>query len=225
MPAYQVRDFLSALRRYESSNHYDYTSEEDDRRGAYGITPENWRRWTVEMGLIGAPWQSKEAQDMVAREKASELYDRYRDWQLVALAWWGGTEFADDAAARGADPTIPMMDEAAKLTAELGPPLGTAPIPSGPLGASQPNGTSEGPLPQTETHLTKAIKASGHMRAPSDVKAKEMHHLIVPILQGLSNVIKAEGARGEGIPEPAVATEGNPDAGSEGRPAPAEESE
>lgn len=194
MPAYQLHAFLTALRSAESGGQYANIAE-DGRRGAYGITPDNWQRWTSQLGLTGAPWQDKDAQDMVARKKATELYDRYGDWKLVALAWWGGTEFADEAAARGADPTIPMMDEASKLTVGLGSTI--QPKREAPTGdGSQP--TSE---PQADTQLTRAIRASGKVRPVVDVKNAEMHHLVAPILQGLSNSIRASAARGEGIPD------------------------
>lgn len=195
MGAQEVHKFISSLRRHESNGRYDYTDADSDRRGAYGITPENWRRWTTELGLTGAPWQSKQAQDMVAREKALQLYSRYGDWKLVALAWWGGTDLADDAATRGADPSIPMMGEAAKVASGLGSaPTRTAVV--SPVDEPQPLASE----PQAETELVKAMRATGRMPEVRDPKQNEMHHLIAPILQGLSNAERNAAARGAGIP-------------------------
>lgn len=196
----QINLFLARLRDRESKGSYSFFGEEGERLGAYGVTPANWRRWTAQYGLTGAPWQNKAAQDSVAHQKVTEYYERYGNWELVALAWWGGTEYADSVANEGIVAQAELGPEAIELAAGLR----SAPRQVGGYGPTPPD------LPSSdagrETQLTTALKAAGHVeRAGAPVtESSEMHRLMAPILQGLSNSIRTappeEPSRGDGIP-------------------------
>jgi hypothetical protein len=69
--------------------------------GAYQISPSNWAKWTAQVGLRGADWRDPKAQEEVAEVKMRQLYNRYRDWRAVEVAWNYGTDAADEVARAG----------------------------------------------------------------------------------------------------------------------------
>lgn len=210
----QINLFLARLRDNESKGSYSHFGEDGERLGAYGISPANWRRWTAQYGLTGAPWQNKSAQDSVAHQKVAEYYNRYGNWELVALAWWGGTEYADEIANEGIVAQAEFGPEAIELTVGLRS-ASLAP------GSNAPKPASD--LPQSDagqTQLTSALKATGHIQRADQtaVEGSEMHRLMAPILQGYSNSIRSSAgipdARGEGIPSGSAGSTTTPAAGS-----------
>jgi len=84
--------------------------------GAYQITSSNWQKWTAEQGLAGADWRQPKAQESVARTKMTQLYNRYGDWRLVAVAWLDGTDAADAALVDG---LAGYEDEASELATSM----------------------------------------------------------------------------------------------------------
>lgn len=109
--------FMAAVRRSQSgsySGNYGLTS--GGRFGAYGISGTNWTRWSQAVGLGGAEWRSRTAQDAVARAKMTQLYNRYTDWRLVMVAWLDGTKAADAARSKGLGA---YADEAKRLASDM----------------------------------------------------------------------------------------------------------
>ena len=108
----EIELFMAAIRRLESGS-FDgnYTVAKESLRhstmgvplGAYQIMSANWPSWSAQAGIPGASWQSKAAQDRVARHKMTQYYNTFGDWRLVAIAWFGGPGAAKKAAAQGLD--------------------------------------------------------------------------------------------------------------------------
>tara|TARA_R100000734_G_C3308764_1_gene99410 strand:- start:782 stop:1480 length:699 start_codon:yes stop_codon:yes gene_type:complete len=100
--------YLEALKQKESSGDYqvlhnpttiiDITTKKPIRvqaLGAYGILDINWNKWSKEAGLEGADWHDPKAQDIVARFKVQEYFNKYNSWDLVSIAWFAGSKKAD----------------------------------------------------------------------------------------------------------------------------------
>lgn len=99
-----LRTFMAAIRRLESGSYagkYDalgvVTSSGDRARGAYQIMATNWDWWAQEAGIPGADWRDPQAQDWVAEFKFTQYFNRYKSWDLVAIAWFGGPGAANKA--------------------------------------------------------------------------------------------------------------------------------
>lgn len=123
MPLYEIETFMAAIRRIESNSFEgNYTApgplitKESSpyygqrAYGAYQIMPGNWPYWAAEAGLGGAPITSKAAQDHVARYMFTKYYEKYGDWQLVAIAWFGGGTRADQAVEAGVHSVAGIAD-------------------------------------------------------------------------------------------------------------------
>lgn len=97
--------FLAATKQHESGGNYKIYNQSglSDASGAYQFISTTWNNYGGYRNAADAP---PEVQDAKAREMAQELYDRYHDWRLVALAWYGGEGIADRVA-RGEDPGAP----------------------------------------------------------------------------------------------------------------------
>lgn len=97
--------FMAAIRRIESTDNYNaigpHTGRYGRARGAYQIMDANWANWAREAGIPGANWRDPRAQDRVARYKMSQYYRTYKDWDLVAAAWFGGPGAANEMRRRG----------------------------------------------------------------------------------------------------------------------------
>lgn len=113
--------FMAAIRRLESNTYEgDYAARGptvesgmyagQKALGAYQIMPGNWAAWAAEAGIPGASWQSKAAQDAVARFKFTQYYQRFGDWRLVAIAWFAGPARAERARAEGIDSLSGVRD-------------------------------------------------------------------------------------------------------------------
>lgn len=105
MPAYQVDDFMAAIRRLESGNNYlaqgPVQPNGNRALGAYQIMRSNWSAWSKEAGIAGADWRDPQAQDRVARYKMNQYYQRFGSWDLVAVAWFAGPGRAATALKEG----------------------------------------------------------------------------------------------------------------------------
>lgn len=97
--------FLAAIRQVESGGNYSLynTSGLSDASGAYQFISTTWGGYGGYRNAAQAPPQ---VQDEKARMHATELFNRYGDWRLVAIAWYGGPGIADQVA-RGVDPGSP----------------------------------------------------------------------------------------------------------------------
>ena len=95
--------YLEALKQKESSGNYQVLHNPStitdantgkpirvQALGAYGILDINWDIWSKQAGLDGADWHDPKAQDIVARYKVQEYFNKYNSWDLVSIAWFAG---------------------------------------------------------------------------------------------------------------------------------------
>lgn len=105
--AFGLAEFMAAIRRLESGSYEgNYSAigrrvKGDNARGAYQIMSKNWPSWTAAAGIPNADWRSRAAQDKVAAHMMGKLYDQFRDWDLVAVAWYSGGSNARKLQDRG----------------------------------------------------------------------------------------------------------------------------
>lgn len=99
-------EFLNAIGTIESGNNYNAVGVDTGRMGRalgrYQIMSANWGAWSREAGLgMSADWKDPKNQDAVARHIMNKYYQRYRNWDLVATAWFGGPGAANKAEKAG----------------------------------------------------------------------------------------------------------------------------
>lgn len=116
--AYSLDTYMAAARRIESGSYdgnydvYGIWVRGDRAYGAYQIMGQNWEPWTREAGIPGADKRSKAAQDYVARHMMNKYYNTYRNWDLVAVAWFAGPGAANTLVERGyTGPDVIRSDE------------------------------------------------------------------------------------------------------------------
>ncbi len=63
--------------------------------GAYGISDSEWATMSTAAGVAGANKSDPAMQDYVAGFMLNQLYSKYQNWNLVAVAWQHGTGTAD----------------------------------------------------------------------------------------------------------------------------------
>lgn len=100
-----IDEFLGAIREAESGGNYRIYNQSglSDASGAYQFISTTWGNYGGYRNAADAP---PEVQDEKAREMAAALYQRYGDWRLVAIAWYGGPGIAD-LVEQGIDPGSP----------------------------------------------------------------------------------------------------------------------
>lgn len=101
-----VEAFMNAIGTIESGNDYGAiginTGKMGRARGRYQIMSANWPAWSREAGLGNyGDWKNPAHQDQVARFKMNQYYQRYKNWDLVAVAWFGGPGAANKAEKQG----------------------------------------------------------------------------------------------------------------------------
>jgi murein DD-endopeptidase MepM/ murein hydrolase activator NlpD len=105
--AFGLAEFMASIRRLESGSYEgDYGAigrrvKGDNARGAYQIMSKNWSSWSAAAGIPGADWRNRSAQDKVAAHMMGQLYEQFRDWDLVAVAWYAGGSNARTLQRRG----------------------------------------------------------------------------------------------------------------------------
>lgn len=98
-----LRKFLATIRGTESRD-YGTTGDVEEGVtpfGAYGMLVENWDSWSAAAGVGGHNKYDSDAQDYVAAYWATKLFQRYGDWDMVAMAWFAGVEQTDRAVQSG----------------------------------------------------------------------------------------------------------------------------
>ncbi len=70
----------------------------------------NWDSWASQAGIAGADWRDPAAQDHVARYKMLQYFQTYGNWDLVAIAWFGGPGRANQARDRGINSVGALTD-------------------------------------------------------------------------------------------------------------------
>ena len=104
--------FINAIAGQESGGDYNAVNRRTGAAGKYQIMPENWPAWAEEAGIGSDAEMTPENQEIVARFKLGQYYDKYgaRD---AAIAWYAGedaTTWSDEALNRkqgnGNEPSI-----------------------------------------------------------------------------------------------------------------------
>lgn len=104
--------FINAIAGQESGGDYNAVNGRTGAAGKYQIMPENWPAWAEEAGIGSDAEMTPENQEIVARFKLGQYYDKYgaRD---AAIAWYGGEgaiNYSDEAKNRkqgnGNEPSI-----------------------------------------------------------------------------------------------------------------------
>lgn len=98
-----LHKFLLSIRKVEGGQYGEVRDPEEGVRpfGAYGMLVENWDAWAAGAGLAGHDKFDPAAQDYVASYWAQKLFQRYGDWDMVAMAWFSGAEQTDRAVQSG----------------------------------------------------------------------------------------------------------------------------
>jgi len=100
----EIEAFKAGLRKTESKSwegdpmRRGLWKDGDGEVGSYGVRASNFAYWASEVGLAGADWQDAEVMEIVVTNKITQYYEQYQDWDLVAMAWLGGTDLADAVA-------------------------------------------------------------------------------------------------------------------------------
>lgn len=99
--------FLNATKQHESTGNYQarYSGPvNSDAAGAYQFLSTTWK--SAGGSTASAADASPAEQDSVARSYATQLFNQFHSWRLVAIAWYGGPGKAAEVAA-GKDPGSP----------------------------------------------------------------------------------------------------------------------
>lgn len=101
-----IESFLAATRQHESGGNYKIYNQsgQSNASGAYQFIGTTWR------GMGGSTANAAEAspqeQDAIARKMATQLFNQFHSWRLVAIAWYGGPAVAQKVA-NGQNPGSP----------------------------------------------------------------------------------------------------------------------
>lgn len=110
----EFESLVSAIGGQESegSGGYNAVNGRTGASGKYQIMPDNWPSWAEEAGLSADAPMTPENQEIVARHKLREYYDKYGA-RGAAIAWYGGEgalNYSDEALNRkqgnGNEPSI-----------------------------------------------------------------------------------------------------------------------
>lgn len=110
----EFESLVSAIGGQESegSGGYNAKNGRTGASGKYQIMPDNWPSWAEEAGLSADAPMTPENQEIVARHKLREYYDKYGA-RGAAIAWYGGEgalNYSDEALNRkqgnGNEPSI-----------------------------------------------------------------------------------------------------------------------
>lgn len=81
--------FINAIAGQESGGDYGAVNGRTGASGKYQIMPENWPAWAEEAGIGADAEMTPENQEIVARYKLGEYYDKYGA-RGAAMAWYAG---------------------------------------------------------------------------------------------------------------------------------------
>lgn len=96
----QLQRFIDSIRRPGEWLAYNWEGSGPSQRGAYAIN-ENVYRAIAQQNGIESNNYSITAQDTVARIHAENLWNKYNNWELAAVAFKYGDEVADSLAKQG----------------------------------------------------------------------------------------------------------------------------
>ena len=104
--------FINAIAGQESGGDYGAVNSRTGASGKYQIMPENWPAWAEEAGIGADAEMTPENQEIVARYKLGEYYDKYGA-RGAAIAWYAGEgalDYSEEALNRkqgkGDEPSI-----------------------------------------------------------------------------------------------------------------------
>lgn len=104
--------FINAIGGQESGGNYEAVNGRTGASGKYQIMPDNWSAWAQEAGLEADAPMTPENQEIVARHKLGEYYDKYGP-RGAAMAWYAGEgslNYSEEALSRkqgnGDEPSI-----------------------------------------------------------------------------------------------------------------------
>jgi hypothetical protein len=105
----ELQLFMMSVRRQSSGS---FTGNYHANGGAYGIDASRWDAMARRAGLDGANQQDPGMQDYVAAWTMKALYSKYRNWNLVALAWNSGSGAAAEVvlSTRKAPESVTLAD-------------------------------------------------------------------------------------------------------------------
>lgn len=81
--------FINAIAGQESGGNYNAENGDTGAYGKYQIVPSNWPSWAEEAGIGADAPRTPENQEIVARFKLGQYYDKYGA-RGAAIAWYGG---------------------------------------------------------------------------------------------------------------------------------------
>ena len=81
--------FINAIAGQESGGSYNAENSDTGAYGKYQILPSNWPEWAEEAGIGADAPRTPENQEIVARFKLGQYYDKYGA-RGAAIAWYGG---------------------------------------------------------------------------------------------------------------------------------------
>lgn len=82
-------NLVAAIGGQESGGNYNAKNGRTGASGKYQIMPGNWPSWSQEAGLPAGAEMTPENQEIVARFKLKQYYDKYGA-RGAAIAWYGG---------------------------------------------------------------------------------------------------------------------------------------
>lgn len=82
-------NLVAAIGGQESGGNYNAKNGRTGASGKYQIMPDNWPSWSQEAGLPAGVEMTPENQEIVARFKLKQYYDKYGA-RGAAIAWYGG---------------------------------------------------------------------------------------------------------------------------------------
>lgn len=82
-------NLVAAIGGQESGGNYNAKNSRTGASGKYQIMPDNWPSWSQEAGLPAGAEMTPENQEIVARFKLKQYYDKYGA-RGAAIAWYGG---------------------------------------------------------------------------------------------------------------------------------------
>lgn len=107
--------FINAIAGQESGGNYNAENGDTGAYGKYQIVPSNWPAWAEEAGIGADAPRTPENQEIVARFKLGQYYDKYGA-RGAAIAWYGGEgalNYSDEALNRkqGDNGEYPSINE------------------------------------------------------------------------------------------------------------------
>ena len=88
-------NFMQAIGQQESDGNYDLTNPDSGAAGKFQIMPDNWSSWAQDAGLSPDAPMTPENQNLVARNKMQEYFNKFGNWRDVAIAWYDGEGAVD----------------------------------------------------------------------------------------------------------------------------------